>query len=140
MNKTQALKLQAQRYRQKVALQLANSNNKSTGKAESASNKLKSGAIEVKDQQASSSTEAIQLKSFQAQERGGKRSLGATMFSKPSYSDSSAGSAGVSGSNCEKESDVEADKTIFPGFRIPEPDVDYPLAGPFVQGLISGKV
>jgi hypothetical protein len=65
MNKTQALKLQAQRYRQKVALQLANSNNKSTGKAESASNQLKSGAIEVKDQQASSSTEAIQLKSIQ---------------------------------------------------------------------------
>jgi hypothetical protein len=139
MDKTQALKLQAQRYRQKVALQLAKSNNKSKGKAKSASNELNSGDIEVNDQQASSSTEAIQFRSFQAQERE-IRSLGTGMFSKPSYSDSSVVSVGVSGSNCEKESDVEADKTIFPGFRIPEPDVDYPLAGPFVQGLISGKV
>lgn len=135
INKKQALKLQAERYRQKVALQLAKSKNKSNRKDKSPSNTLKIGENEGKDQQASFSTKSIQYSSFQSQERNTRGLSSGGIFSKPSFSDSSAGSVVVSGSNCEKESV----KTDFSGFRIPDPDVDYPLAGPFVQGIISGK-
>jgi hypothetical protein len=52
---------------------------------------------------------------------------------------SGGGSVDLAGFNSEEDSDLEAEITGFPGFSIPEPDVDYPLAGPFVQGLVTGN-
>jgi hypothetical protein len=54
-------------------------------------------------------------------------------------SGSGDGSVDLAGFNSEEDSDVEDESTDFPGFTIPEPDVDYPLAGPFVQGLVTGN-
>jgi len=49
------------------------------------------------------------------------------------------GMNGVGESTSGEDSDGDFDSSILTGFAIPDPDVDYPLAGPFVQGLITGN-